>query len=215
MTKSDFTAKNHHELELKFAAVDVPDKAFLSWCYSRLKPTSHKFVEGVDEYYRRGKHVLRYRTGDDGTQELTVKLRTSERSIADRVEVDIPLGASASQADVRAFLLGTGWREDLRVYKASHIVHVMSGALPQVKDLPVVVSPPAVLAIYVAAPLRRRMRRFLEVELSKDPTVGDCNSDDDALAAWKDLLQADLGVGDPVKDSLYEMFTGRRYAVVK
>lgn len=205
---------SNRELELKFRADDIQPQDFVAWCGSTGCMTSYRTVKSPDVYYRQGKNVLRFRGQPGGYgATITVKKRTSRRSTTNRLEIDVPVDESVSDEDLKAFLEQTGWEPELSIIKESHIIiiddFVFSEELKGENR-----SPPVCLAFYtvwdnvdMTSP-----RSFLEVEVEK------AYVDDRApifLELWRRCLTRVFGLPDPLNRSLYELFTGKRYEMVK
>jgi hypothetical protein len=226
--KNTYKLPSHHELEKKYEVTGLFSASdFVKRCYQELAcAASHKYVSSDDVYYRRGKSVCRFRVdGDRGCGgELTVKLRTSKKSIANRVEVDIRVSKRTTDADVRAFLAATGWETDLVIHKCADIIHVNAqmppGAPTRAQDASIEAMP-VILAYYVVTtpPSKGKRRKaidrvFLEVEVDKD-VIQDLKAGQKLLNLWEHGLRLMFPLSKPLNASLYELYTGRRYAIAK
>ena len=143
--------------------------------------------------------------------ELTVKLRTSKGSIADRVEVDIPLGEYVFDSDINAFLQATGWKKELTLHKHSTIVHVHSISYGGLRGD----CPPVIIAFYtVSTGLLGKpgSRSFIEVELNK-ATLSKLPGAEGQLDLWEKWFQRRFGnfPKEHLNSSLYELYTGKTY----
>jgi hypothetical protein len=221
MRKNSFAKASHHELELKFDLttddmdVKLLRRRFLSTLSKDFTLDKVYTITSPDVYYRQGKNVLRFRADPKKVAgELTVKLRTSKQSIANRVEVDLHLSKKTTDDDVRAFLAATGWGVELAIDKTSTIVHIGSTRLfPGQKR-----SPPTILAFYVVNLVSEPgvVRAFLEVELDKDHLT-DLRGAEKHLRNWhRYFLNAFPNFPrEPVGKSLYELYTGKTYQMAR
>lgn len=202
---------NHKELELKFDAKEIPIGDFLSWAFS-FKPDHYLHTGGPDIYYSQGDNVLRHRNNGEGAGELTVKRRTSNRSTTSRQEIDLRFSDSTTVEDVEKFLGATGWAPLFTVTKDCHIFSFSSRQ-----------ERPGVEVVIYDVWCRYNdgsdtaLRRFVEVEISK----ADSNHPKAmaTLGEWKQKITAFLyplgGDKKPLPESLYEIFSGKKYGLVK
>src|SRR5438105_2104302 len=120
-------ADKHSEVEVKFDGTGLEVGAFLTYVgMLASEPKCHldwyKQVNGDDAYYQQGDNILRHRyDGQRHTSVLTVKLRKSAESTADRKEVDLFIREDMSPGDVQAFLHMTGWTQVFAITKMSYI----------------------------------------------------------------------------------------------
>lgn len=189
----------HSELELKFGAGGVELDKFNAFCMA-LNPIRFESAAFPDVYYRRGENVVRHRL-IKGAGELTVKRRKNANDITDRREVDLRFDPSMTAGDVAAFLWTAGWEQDLvlskefsRVFWFKH-----SGATIAV-------------SLYEVS-YNFDVRRFLEVEVEK---TSDVSPEEAArlLRLWGGVVADEFDAGPPLDESLYEMYSGRRYLSV-
>lgn len=207
-------ADRHTEIEIKMSAEQVDTQAFLNWCVGR-GPKDYTYVSTPDVYYERGENVCRHRMsgntrGDSvrGAGELTVKQRKSDKSTVNRVEVDLKFADEVQCDDVKAFLEATGWTRAFSIMKDCHIFFFEKTGV----EVSVV--------LYEAARIEPKngklvnRRRFLEVEVEKGSK---CNTEEarKILADWQRDIKRLFTVGDPVNESLYEIYSGKRYLVRK
>lgn len=193
----------HSELEHKFAADHVSYDKFKSWAIKQ-GPFRYNSRSCPDIYYEQGDNTVRHRWSGGGG-ELTVKLRKSQESITDRVEVDLHLGGATSVNDVTAFLQASGWKRAFTLFKDQ--IHCFWYEVPEGT---------VSVAIYGVEKLDEATqrcvdaRRFIEVEIEKDSQM----SDEKAallLSKWRRLLSRVFRLGPPLNVSLYEMYSGRNY----
>lgn len=198
---------NHSEKEYKWDAEHISVASFRRWANS-LKPHRYEKSVGVpDVFYsngKKGKNIIRHRwLGPAG--ELTVKLRKSKTSIADRVEVDLKFHHTIKIVDVAAFLLAAGWVRTMTLFK--NFVHVF-----WVRDNNVPIS----LALYEVELMdektRKRIgtRRFLECEIDKQGPISDTEAME-LLETYRGILTKKFKLKAPLTDSLYEIYSGKRY----
>lgn len=195
----------HRELEIKLDADEVQVEQFKQWCFGR-SPSKYLHVIGPDTYYVQGKNVLRHRQNGEGAGELTVKRRTSKKSTKDRLEIDLRFDQGTSQDDVTRFLVATGWAPQFTVIKDCHIFW-FEDRKPGVE---VVLYD--VRCIYVSGK-ETSPRRFAEVEIHK----ADSNSSRalSTLKEWERDARAVFSFGETQSESLFEIYSGKRYGMVK
>jgi len=186
----------HSELERKFQAHHVDEEKFKAACM-RMRPFGYKSGGGYDVYYRNGENVVRHRHSG-GAGELTVKQRKSPDDITDRIEINLGFNEETTLADVEAFLLATGWKEDLRLSKClNHLFWFKHGE--------------ATLAVCLyEVTANDSTCRFIEIEVVSDSNV----SDEVArriLDVWCGVMIEELDLARPMTASLYEIYTGKRY----
>lgn len=200
----------HRELEVKIDAQRVNVEAFRRWAFDRL-PSKYQHVVGPDTYYIQGKNVLRHRERlqskpGAGAGELTVKRRTSKKSTTDRLEIDLPIGAGATIEDVRRFLAATGWKPEFTVVKDCHIFWYED------RNPGVEVVLYEVRCIYPNG-RETQIRSFLEIEIHKADS--DHPKALTTLKDWEDAARKAFELGETQKESLYEIYSGRRYGLIK
>lgn len=202
----------HSEVEAKFDASKVSLKQYHDFVSSRsgefintqsVRMDSYKAVRGKDTYYDLNGSKLRYREGDMAGGELTYKQRKSDKSIADRVEINLPFSPKVSPTDVHAMMNMLGGTEVFSIQKTSYIYHV-SGQMPT--DLPGNTNYQATLALYDVTDEDGKTRRFLEVEIE---ACSECNEEvgRKALDRWIRIVKNGLEVEGPMNQSLYELYS--------
>lgn len=192
----------YEEVEQKIDASEVVIEDFLGWMRSR-PYDKYVCIDGYDTYYQRDGMVVRHRDSG-GAGELTVKLRTSRESIVCRKEVDLRFAPDIQAEDVRQFVTAVGFQPHVRIYKKSHIFWV--GPLTVVLydcqgEAPVDGGSATVLKQY----------RIIEVEAEKDSDLDRRASVEAVESMVMEMRGADLPLGKLISESLYELFTGRRY----
>lgn len=197
----------HSEIEHKWDATHVQEGAFLAWAIAQ-RPQSYEHASWPDVYYSQGDNTVRHRWSSDAG-ELTVKRRKTQRSITDRVEVDLRFADGVKAEDVTVFLRASGWKRILTLFKT--FVHVFRYKLSDAE---------VTLALYEVEQLCERThkrintRRFMEVEVEKGSPLSD-RAAKALLDAWKVILQREFHLTSPVNESLFEIYTGRRYATMR
>ncbi len=194
------------ELEVKFKVPALTVGKFKS--YFDVKVTNqpeYVTLAGVDTFFSGNGIVLRYRRAAPGepvggTPALTYKCRQEPGNIRERIELDIFLDERrVKEETVKAFVAVLGLKEHFTILKESHIFkqefHSSHGNYTVVAALYDVLHD-------------GKIDRFLEVEIDKDGTVDDEYARG-ILQSWISGFQRDLGVGEPVNKSLYEMYAPR------
>jgi adenylate cyclase class IV len=194
----------HRECEIKLAADDVPVDEFVRWCFAK-KPTRYMQGVGPDTYYGQGQNVVRHRKNGEGAGELTVKRRTSTRSTKDRLEIDLRFNDLTKVDDVERFLIATGWKPEFTVVKSFHIFWFEA----EFPSLEVVL-----YDVRCTYPNGKSTpsRRFVEVEVSKKDS-GHVRGFY-ALEDWEKQLREQFNIGATQSESLYEIYSGKRYGLV-
>ncbi len=194
----------YSEIEFKWDADGLDPKTFLHLAMS-YGPTDYCMNSCPDIYYVQGKNVVRHRWSG-GPGEVTTKRRKSSTSITDRAEVDLKFDPKHSVKDVTEFLRISGWKRLFTLFKDQCHVFFF-----EEKDARVT------LAYYGVERLNERtqkcegLRHFVEVEVEKGAKL----SDRDAMALllkWRTRLEKALGLADPLKQSLFEIYSNRTYA---
>jgi len=196
----------HNEIEAKLAADNVPISVFCKFMFSQL-PTRYECVTGPDTYYRQGENVTRHRQKlNSKTHELTVKRRKSNKSTRDREEIDLHFPEKTTVEDVQAFLGATGFEKEFKLVKTAHIFWLPWNGV----ELSIV--------IYDVwrdeEGKKESCRRFIEVEAEKgsEATVVAAKK---SVNEWVDIFRSNYRLGEPLNESLYEIYSGKRYQLVK
>lgn len=199
----------HNEIEIKLDGTGVDIEEFKQFVFKK-HPNSFLCILGPDTYYENGTHVVRHRKSKraEGGHELTVKRRKSERSTRDREEIDLFFDVNRTkQKDVEAFLAATGFTPVFTLTKQAHIFHV-----PYVGF--------SVSAVIYDVCIDQfdpdKTRRFIEVEVEKGGEIS-VDSAKRLLGSWvAELKVAFPALADrqPLNDSLYEIFSGKKYNTV-
>lgn len=200
----------HNEIEVKLDATGVDLDEFKKFCEE--KKNRFLCVLSPDTYYENGNYVVRHRKSKnpDRGHELTVKRRKSERSTRDREEIDLFFAERTKQKDVAAFLAATGYVEAFTLTKQSHIYYIDDDGVPISAVLyDVCVGPAADFDVAKA-------RRFIEVEVEKGAPVS-VDTAKRLLGTWVQELKSKFPVladRQPLNDSLYEIYSGKKYQTV-
>lgn len=201
----------HNEIEIKLDATGVDVEEFKQFVFKK-NVSNFLCVLGPDTYYENenGDRVVRHRKSKraDGGHELTVKRRKSERSTRDREEIDLFFDLNRTkQRDVEAWLAATGFKPVFTLTKQAHIFHV-----PYVGFAVSAV----IYDVCEGAFDPDKARRFIEVEVEKGGEIS-VDSAKRLLGAWLAELKVAFPVladRQPLNDSLYEIFSGKKYLVV-
>ncbi len=190
----------HGEMEFKWAADNIDVRKFNQWAINE-DPTLYRNIVSPDHYWTQGDSVVRYRPQQGNAGALTVKCRKSKDSITDRLEVDLNLAGSVTARDVEVFLKATGWKHCFTLHKDAHIYWYKFPGHS------------TTLALYdVQAEGPCLVRRFLEIEVEKTSAV----SADTAYAildGWRFKLKGRFKLREPLNDSLYEIYSGKKYKI--
>lgn len=202
---------DHNEIESKLDAKEVTPKAFKAFMVAQegrgqLEIEKYERVLGNDVYYEQGDNVIRHRSDDNyGWQELTVKRRKSASSTRDRLEIDLRFADGVAYNSVQAFLGATGFKGVFKLTKDAHIFWVR--LTPSIK---------ATFVLYeswLTNDPNVDKRRFIEIEMEKgsDVTVETAKRH---LSTWVKNVQSQFGLDDVLNESLYEIYSGKRYQTV-
>lgn len=105
------------EVEHKYSAEEIDRSVFVNFT-KKMNPERETSVASWDHYYS-GPNLpfefVRFRGG--GSPELTIKIKNSAKNNNSRIEVDLPLGKSASEFLVSKFVGLFGFKENFRIYK--------------------------------------------------------------------------------------------------
>lgn len=202
----------YSEVEVKFAADKVKLKDFHKFVANQsselldkpdsIRIESFKSVGGDDYFYDLGGNVLRFRRDTDGGSEFTYKERKSQKSITDRIEINLPLAYGTPFETTHKLLTSLGAKPILDFYKMSYIYHI-SGYVAVGRSRKVYSGHVAMYSVYRTGKDRRQ---FLEVEIDSssqcEPKVAL-----KALDLWVNRIQKDLGLKTPLNSSLYEIYS--------
>lgn len=199
---NDSRVNKFRELEIKMAVPNgVTAKDFISWIAKEANVKRYVRVTGQDVYWEKNGTVVRHRLFGSSGAELTVKNRKSGSSTVDRVEVDLHLANQTKPEDVATFLSLLEYRPNVIITKTSHIFLVRENEC----DITVVFY--EVTDDTGKAPVRA----YVEVEIEKDADIL-ISSATKILKKWQRTLNAMKF--ELISDSLYEIYSGKRYQVV-
>jgi adenylate cyclase class IV len=198
----------HDEIEAKLAADHVPVPEFRRWMTAEAGLERYLHIIGPDRYYESGPNVVRHREDrQDGRHELTVKRRKSDGSTRDRLEVDLHFGKKTKPKDVDVFLKATGFTHVFTLTKEAHIFWVKV-----TENLTVTY---VIYDVWREGSDSKKLdtKRFIEVEAEKGSDVTADTAKRHVRALVKSL-QEQFRLGEPLNDSLYEIYSGKRYQTV-
>lgn len=208
----------HTEIEAKLAADEVLVAEFKRWAFGHM-PVGYERISGPDAYYECGDAVVRHRQDRrDGRHELTVKRRKSAKSTRDREEIDLHFGKKTKPEDVDAFLRAISFKHAFTLVKDAHIFWLTSDGVPltlviyevgrQLNDLAVEMKGGELVAKLVD------VRHFIEVEAEKGYPGSKARAKQ-VVENWVSMLRSTFGLGEPLNESLYEIYSGKRYQSVR
>jgi adenylate cyclase class IV len=199
----------YNEIEAKLDAGNVLSKEFRVWV-NQFDVERYECVTGPDHYYETsGGEVVRVRVDTKSeTCEITVKKRTNSNSTRDRLEVDLKLGPTMTAKDAHAFLTGIGFTKVFTLVKTAHIFWV--------RFSPNLTGTLVIYDVWLElkgeeAPMTRR--RYIEVEAEKKSEVTP-ETGKRHVRAWVQKLQEQFKLGEPLNDSLYEIYSNKKYLSV-
>jgi adenylate cyclase class IV len=193
------------EIENKWDAAKVERADFNKQLLALFKKQKikNKFlsVKGFD-YYLSSKagHVIRHRVGKS-TNELTVKARMNKNSTTIRAEGNIAISSTNDIREVHGTLKLLGFDNVMAIYKDCDIYFFSDG----IAELSVV--------WYVVKYKGRHDRVFIEIEIHGLPQ----RSSMKYLNKWSNIFYKLYGISktDIVPHSLYEIYSGKKYRMVK
>lgn len=195
----------HEEIEAKLDAGGVDFGDFDRWVWGDYLVRAFRRVSSPDDYYENGDFVVRHRHGrSTSPHELTVKRRHSEDSTRTRLEVDLHFAQQTRTEDVRAFLEATGFKLAFTLKKEARIFYVDYGPELQVTIV--------LYDVWRQGSSSRDGRRFIEIEAEKGSK---CTPEfaREAVASLVEVCRTRFGLAEPLNESLYELYSGKRYQV--
>lgn len=197
------------EIEVKWNAEKIARGEFNANLTKFLKSKKLKYeikrAEGFDYYYSsKSSDVVRHRVSVD-TNEITIKARLSKKSTKIRIEKDLELSKKSSVVDVIEFLGLLGIKKEFQIYKDCDIYFIQDGRA-EISIVWYKVNKPN------GSPIKKD-RIFTEVEIHN---VGERESVK-ALAKWIKVINGMFGLtnNDLINESLYEIYSGKRYKLMK
>ena len=198
------------EIETKWSGAKVSRRKFKKFVLRTIadlksvKDYKFKNSGGPDYYFVNSLgYVARHRDSED-CKELTVKARVAADDIKIRVEHNIPLDLEKATAKtVHAFLRTSGYLKTLTITKNCDI-YLISSKGSRVKTT---------VVWYEVSSKGFKNRQFIEVEVDH----GSKKERLKILKMWTRLIRKHLGLKDKdiCKDSLYEIYSNKRYLMVR
>jgi adenylate cyclase class IV len=194
----------HDEIEAKMCADGTSFEEFRAFIMGK-DVERYDHIIGPDYYYESGSNVVRHRQDrKDCRHELTVKKRKSGGSTRDRLEVDLHFDQKTVPHDVDTFLRAIGFTNVFTLVKEAHIYWVRLS--------------PNLISTYVIYDVWKdddpdTKARFIEIEAEKGSDV----TPDTAKRHIRNAvtqLRGRFKLPEPLNESLYEIYSGKRYALV-
>lgn len=153
-------------------------------------------VAGFDYYYPSKLGAPRHRHGSI-TNELTIKARLSKKSTTRRREINLKLAKETSPIMVQDFMKELGLGKVLPIFKDCDIYFITENGIT------------VDVVWYLVKVDGFEDRVFIEVEVHEAPVATSIA----ILKRWKKWLKTEFGITDAdiAKDSLYEMYSGKKY----
>ena len=192
------------ELEVKLAADKVDPNKFKNFIQG-MEVERFLRVTGPDSYHERDGDVVRYRYDPkEKRSEITVKKRRTENSIRDRLEINLLLDPKMQPKDVDAFLENIGFKKCFTVVKEANIYWV---------KLTPNLTASFVLYTTWLDDKPKETKSFIEIECESESNVT-TETAKRHLRTWTLALQDRFNLGEPLNESLYEIYSGKRYLTV-
>lgn len=192
------------EVEIKWNAEKVSRTSFNSEVVNHLRKNALDYelitVSGFDYYYssKQG-YVARHRSGV-GSNELTTKSRLSKTTITIRKEINIKLPVEVSPLEIKELMFELGFRKVLPIFKICDIYVIQDGKCT------------VDIVWYIASCRKKPSVTLVEVEVHGASPTKSLK----ILNKWKKLLlKLHLTDKQIIPDSLYEIFSGKRYLMAK
>jgi adenylate cyclase class IV len=195
------------EIESKWDALKL-DRVFFN---NKISQYFHKskirhtflYAAGFDYYYEScNGYVARHRHGAD-VNELTVKARLSDQSIKVRKEGNLHLAQNTPVTEVKESLELMGFNLSFSIYKDCDIYFIEEEGAEI-----------SIVWYAVDRPKSKMKRRyFFEIEVQNAPEKKSLK----LLKKWTKIAYSlfHLSDEDLIHDSLYEIYSGKRYKTVK
>lgn len=187
----------YNEIELKFQ-VNFNPQIFLD-AAKIIQPNLKTLIfKGVDQFYPVTEHTfIRHRKNDKGN-ELTIKKKTTQLDSVNRIEVDLLLDSDITNKDISKFLssINSEWETpSFEIDKTSFVVYLED--------------------VMLSYSIVNNKFNFLEIEPYKKASNTELKCVEIIGKYWKLLKELELDLGEPLSESLYEMFSpGGIYGVV-
>lgn len=196
---------NHNEIEVKFQADHVDVRDFKRYFNDDLE-ASVKHVIGPDTYWSKDEDVVRHRIDSERGSEITVKRRKSLSSTKDREEIDLPFGPNSKVTpdDIDAWLRALHFTELFSLTKEAWIV--TTKLTPNVNGCFVIYE------VWLSETPNQK-RRFIEIEIEKGSNIT-VETAKRHLNTWAQKLQSQFKLQDPLNQSLYEIYSGRKNTII-
>lgn len=198
------------EIEIKWDASQVKREDYNQKLRSLLSKQKLKFkfkkAAGFDYYYENADgRVARHRQGAD-VNEITIKARLSKKSSTIRHEANVKLANDMPVTEVETALNLMGFNHSIAIYKDCDIYFINQGKA-EISIVWYVVTVPR--SKYKVPP-----KVFFEIEVHNVPEKQSLK----ILKSWKkNIAEKLLGLkdSDVINESLYEIYTGKRYRIEK
>jgi adenylate cyclase class IV len=191
------------EIEVKWDASKIERGSFnrALRSYAKGKKYHKVVVAGFDYYYTsKDGYVVRHRHGIN-SNELTVKARVSKKSTTVRREINQKLPKESSPLSIKEFMSEIGFDKVMPIFKDCDIYFIKDGKY--VVDV----------VWYRVTCGDAKPRLFLEVEVHEAPEAVSLT----ILQKWKKFMQINFNLTDAdiIHESLYEIYSGKRYKISK
>lgn len=198
------------EIEIKWDASQIKRDDFnfklRSFLGSKKKKFKFKAAAGFDYYYEsESRRVARHRQGLD-VNELTIKARISGKSTTVRHEANVKLTRDMPVTEVETALNLMGFRHAISIYKDCDIYFIYQGKA-EISIVWYIVTVPK-------SKYKVPAKTFFEIEVHNVPEKESLK----ILNDWKkNVAEKLLGLKKEniIQESLYEIYTGKRYRVEK
>lgn len=198
------------EIEIKWDAKELVRSTFKSrmddFLSKNLYKNEQKSAQGFDYYYESETgRVARHRHGTD-INEITVKARLSSKSTTVRHEANVKLAIDMPVTEVECALSLMGFNYSFSIYKDCDIYFIHDGKA-EVSIVWYVITVPQ--SKYKAPP-----RTFFEIEVHNVPERESLK----ILKKWKKMVAENLlSLSEKmiIPESLYEIYTGKKYRLEK
>jgi hypothetical protein len=218
---SDTKLSHHSELEAKLVADGLKVGDFKRFMLMNYDIQQYKQIKGPDTYYEQGVHVVRYRFDSrHHKNEVTVKRRKSVTSTRDRLEIDLPLATGTQPIDIDGFLCASGFKRAFTIVKEGHVYWTrlsksLEASIVYYTCWEVDISKREAGTIAIAEtlpPVHGSIHTFIEIEAEKGSAVSQKTAERRIQEQVK-IFREEFGLDKPVNKSLYEIYSGKPYAM--